>query len=548
MENILTSELMHTLEKAKSISSSQPKISFEMSKKVYNSSRKKKLKKEEAYSLIMMAFACRAMSNLNDCIKYSYQALKTYESIQDQLGQAKALNLIGIVYFYYAMYGQALENFEKSAMLLEDMSDNSFLLNCILNNIGEVYREVNNYNKALDIFNRCLNMAEDSGYKINTAAIYSNIGKVYVKEKKYSTALSFFKKSYSILLNEQDPIMLAEAENSIAEIYIVGQDISKAEKYLFNALNRLEAIHNKFYIVDVLISLGQIEIMKASDNFMHYFEKALDYAREMKARKKLLKIYNILHQYYESRNDYCNALEYFKKSHYIELELETSIQSQRLEIINFELKYLKANTQIDKISKLNHRLSEEIKSQKDKIQAMQKLNMDLNKKALHDELTEMPNRHYIKEYFKTSWNRARTNNFDIAFYIMDIDNFKSYNDFWGHNKGDECLRAISKCLRELQKIKQGFFGRYGGEEFIYFIENINFEEAISLGNTLKNEVEALHIKYNSELDSNPVTISIGAFYGKISDSLSFKDVIQIADKELYKAKASGRNKLLITRL
>lgn len=548
MRELLTNDLLQTLEEAKNISSTQPKISLDMSKKVYHVAKRKKLENEEAYSLIVMSFACRSMSNIKDCIKYSYQALKIYEKIHDNLGQAKALNLIGIVYFYYSMYEQALENFEKSVLLLEDLEDNSYLLSCVLNNIGEVYRETNDYKKSLATFDRCLNIPEASKYKTNTAAIYSNIGKVYIKEKKYSMALSFFKKSYAILLNEKEPIMLAEAENNIADIYMFRQDINSAEKYLIDAFNRLDNIHNKFYIIDVLTSLGQLEIAKGSDNFMYYFEKALDCAEEMKAKKKLLRIYTILYQLYESKNDSFNALKYFKKSHYIELELETSIQSQRLEIINFELKYLKANTQIDKISKLNHRLSEEIKSQKDKIHAMQKLNSDLNKKALYDELTEIPNRHYIKEYFKTSWKRASLENFNIAFYIMDIDNFKSYNDFWGHNKGDECLRAISDCLKKVQNTKEGFFGRYGGEEFIYLIENIDFEEAVSIGNTLKNEVESLNIKYNFELESTPVTISIGAFYGKISDSLSFKDIIQIADKELYKAKASGRNKLLITKI
>lgn len=548
MENLLTNDLLDTLDKAKEIGYSQPELSFEMSRKVYNLSKKKKLKNEEAYSLIIMAFACRTMSNLNDCIKYSYEALKIYESIQDCLGQAKALNMIGIVYFYYAMYGQALENFEKSVILLEDISDNSYLLSCVLNNIGEVYREANDYKKALDMFNRCLNITEELGYKTNTAAIYNNIGKVYIKEKKYSRALNYFKKSYSILLNEQHAIMLAETESSIAEIYIVGQDINKAEEYLMSALERLETIHNKFYIIDVLIYLGQIEIIRGNDNFMYYLEKAVNCAEEIKARKKLLKIYNVLYELYESQSNYSNALEYFKKSHYIELELETSIQSQRLEIIKFELQYLKANTQFDKISKLNHRLNEEIKSQKYKLQVMQKLNTDLNKKALHDELTEVANRRYIREYLKTAWKRACDGNFDIAFYLIDIDKFKNYNDFWGHNKGDECLKSISNCFRHVQKIKQGFFGRYGGEEFIYFRENINFQEAISLGNMLKNEVEALGIKYNCELDSRNVTISIGAFYGKLSDSIDIEDIIQIADKELYKAKASGRNKLFITKL
>jgi diguanylate cyclase (GGDEF)-like protein len=125
--------------------------------------------------------------------------------------------------------------------------------------------------------------------------------------------------------------------------------------------------------------------------------------------------------------------------------------------------------------------------------------------------------------------------------MIDIDNFKKFNDYWGHSYGDECLKKVAECLKEIQEKREDIIGRYGGEEFIYIARNLNFEQALELGNHIRIEVEKLGLCYKYNEKTSNVTISMGGAIGKASDFKYFTNLIEISDKELYKAKDFGRN-------
>ena len=135
----------------------------------------------------------------------------------------------------------------------------------------------------------------------------------------------------------------------------------------------------------------------------------------------------------------------------------------------------------------------------------------------------------------------------IVLFIIDIDNFKKYNDCWGHLKGDECLIKIANCLKDIQIKRKDFFGRYGGEEFIYYAKELNYHQALELGDIIRSEIEKLYLNYLFGSKSIFVTISVGGVLGKPSKN-NISAMLQIADKELYKAKAMGRNITLINSL
>ena len=124
--------------------------------------------------------------------------------------------------------------------------------------------------------------------------------------------------------------------------------------------------------------------------------------------------------------------------------------------------------------------------------------------------------------------------------IMDIDDFKRFNDHWGHAEGDECLKKVASALKEKNSSLKSLTGRYGGEEFIFFKKDITYEEALNIGESFRTRVSELNIRYNERKEEN-VTLSIGGVIGYTSDLRDIKTAIDMADKQLYISKNMGKN-------
>lgn len=547
MENNLSEEIFRLLDESKKICTSFPNKSYTMSKKVYNLCKEKRMTLEEGFALISMAFACRAKSEINKMLKYSFIALEIFKELNDKLGQIKSLNLIGIAYFYNSMYEEALKSLLQALDVLDEFKDD-FLLCCVLNNIGEVYYESMNHDTALEYYCKALEIITDINSEISTASLLTNIGKVYFTQKRYSDALEYHTQSYNILIKENDMVMLGEVENNIGKIHFVNENYDKAEEYLFSALRRLENIDNKFYTIDVLVNIAKLQLVKDSNKSLYYFEKAIQYAEKTNAKKKLSEVCKMVADYYDRIGDFRVALEYFKRYHSVEQEIMTSIVGNKLEMLKIEIEHIRETHKFEKMKIINNRLESEISFQRSELQKIRKINKVLEKKALEDELTGVPNRTYINYHLNKAWEESMLCDPVVALFIIDIDNFKKYNDYWGHIIGDQCIVKVANCLKDIQVKRKDIFGRYGGEEFIYFAKNLTYDKALELGNKLKSEVEKLCLKYTLDENSSVITISLGGVLGKTSQFDNISDIIQVADKELYKAKNNGRNIVYINNL
>ncbi|MFL0247232.1 GGDEF domain-containing protein [Candidatus Clostridium stratigraminis] len=544
MEADLSKEVNKILGEAKHIYASNPNNSYIMSKEAYIMSKNNNLKMEEGDALISMSMACRSKSQINKMLEYSYDAYEIFKTLNVSLGQAKSLNLMGIAYFYSAMYKEALQYLLQAKDLLMKLKED-FLLSCVINNIGEVFRESEDYSNALKYFDSSLRICELNNFKINTASILSNMGEIYFLESKYEQAMEYFTQSYNILIKENEMVNLGEVENKLGKMHFLNKNYGKAEEYFYNALTRLKNVDNKFYIIDVFLNIAKLLAEKNPHRAFYYFEKAIRYSEKTNAKKKLSEIYKTTSEFYEKVGSYKEALEYFKKYFAVNQEIISSITANKLEIIKIEFSHLKEDSKFEKEKIINKRLELEISNQRRQLASIEELNKVLEKTTFEDELTGVPNRRYINYNLSKVFEERFLLDHSIVLFIIDIDNFKKYNDFWGHLEGDKCLIKIANCLEAIQIERGDIFGRFGGEEFIYYALGINFEEAIELGNYIRTEVEKLDIKYTSDNESKVLTISVGGALGKASDFYSITSIIEIADKELYKAKNMGRNITLL---
>jgi diguanylate cyclase (GGDEF)-like protein/PAS domain S-box-containing protein len=161
---------------------------------------------------------------------------------------------------------------------------------------------------------------------------------------------------------------------------------------------------------------------------------------------------------------------------------------------------------------------------------------ELEKLALLDSLTQLANRNYIEKEIHSRFEEKKRFNVPFGILFMDIDNFKEFNDRYGHDVGDDVLKLVANTFVANAR-PFDLFGRWGGDEFVGIIRNINYHDLEILGNRVRELVENSYITHNEE--TMHVTISIGATLVDSEDSIEI--LMKKVDKLLYKCKAAGRN-------
>ena len=168
----------------------------------------------------------------------------------------------------------------------------------------------------------------------------------------------------------------------------------------------------------------------------------------------------------------------------------------------------------------------------------------LRKQATRDPLTQLYNRRFFNTFMETELAFAKRYGATILFGIFDIDNFKLYNDRYGHLEGDEVLRVLAKKVKEICKRRSDFVFRLGGEEFGIYTRLENEENIRDYIEHIVKEIEALHIEHALNAPYGVVTISLGAVVARIHPNadVTLEDIYKKADDLMYEAKKQGKNR------
>ena len=158
-----------------------------------------------------------------------------------------------------------------------------------------------------------------------------------------------------------------------------------------------------------------------------------------------------------------------------------------------------------------------------------------------DGLTQLANRRQFDTCIQQEWLRMQRNCWPLSLILCDVDCFKKYNDTYGHQAGDDCLRAVAQVLRRNIKRTGEVAARYGGEEFAIILPNVNSFDAIQVATLIQEEIDALKIPHETALNCTYVTLSMGISTMVPRENSSYQQLIQSADKALYQAKYQGRN-------
>lgn len=173
---------------------------------------------------------------------------------------------------------------------------------------------------------------------------------------------------------------------------------------------------------------------------------------------------------------------------------------------------------------------------------MRKERKSLEHKAKYDSLSGIYNKqtflYYLNKRRKTELNNS------FAFLFIDLDNFKNVNDILGHTTGDEAIKTTAEVLKSF--FRQGdLLGRFGGDEFVVYMRNFPEQDLL---NRVDKILKRLNTSYNNNNKTVNVSASIGIVYSENGSNISGPSLLELADKELYKAKNSGRNQYKITKI
>ncbi len=167
----------------------------------------------------------------------------------------------------------------------------------------------------------------------------------------------------------------------------------------------------------------------------------------------------------------------------------------------------------------------------------------LRKLVFMDSLTGVFNRRYFDQQLSTEWARASRSGAPLSVILVDVDFFKLYNDRYGHQAGDDALRAVASTLKSCLRRPADLVARYGGEEFACILPDTAFADAMAIAQELERQVRAQNILHEPSHISRTMTVSLGLATRTVDSPGDSTALVGLADNMLYRAKSAGRGRV-----
>lgn len=167
--------------------------------------------------------------------------------------------------------------------------------------------------------------------------------------------------------------------------------------------------------------------------------------------------------------------------------------------------------------------------------------------ATIDGLTGLANRRHFDELLESEWERARRDGAALSLLLIDVDHFKKYNDRYGHQAGDACLKSVAQVLAAQALRPADLAARYGGEEFVLLLPDTDAAGCEMIGRRIRDSLAVPGIDHELNLPSRKVTVSIGgATVNRQTAQTQRSSLIEAADRALYSAKDAGRDRMVMS--
>lgn len=209
------------------------------------------------------------------------------------------------------------------------------------------------------------------------------------------------------------------------------------------------------------------------------------------------------------------------------------LQTELAEQLRLRVALAQANTELeDKVQQ--------------RTQALEEVNHQLEVLSVTDALTRLANRRRFDAVWLDEWQRALRQVTPLAVIMLDVDHFKAYNDHYGHQQGDECLRRVGEVLLTTVRRAGELVARYGGEEFVVVLPGTSVIHAMAVAESIRANIQAAGIAHAHSGVAAVVTVSLGVAVGIPTQGDVRDALVHAADAALYRAKDQGRNRVVLS--
>lgn len=402
---------------------------------------------------------------------------------------------------------------------------------------------------ALDCFLKALCLAENYNEKSLLSVVYNNLADMHMRVHNYEESIVLLQKSIEYLDEEQEfnrqrlfyaYLNLCYCYNGLNEIqqfercmketerlYHSNKNMCREKMHLFimqtimqcrkqNLAGVQQAFSNVFNNLQENLQIENIEHFLMAIPYWLAFDRDKEAELILESCSKVVEENDIM----KIRSNYYAAkISLFLKIGRLDEAKELALKFVSISsYVDEEQRNLTAKSIIDRIS----------------LHEMQKRYNKAEKKAITDSLTKIYNRHAFKSILIPKFELCKQRSLEVAVVLLDIDNFKAYNDHYGHIEGDNCLKQVSRIIRDMTD-DNIIAVRYGGDEFILLLCNISRLELSVKLKELQANVDSLHIK-NEKSSTGYVTVTQGVCHAVPYEDENIYDFVLKADRSLYRGK------------
>jgi diguanylate cyclase (GGDEF)-like protein len=231
----------------------------------------------------------------------------------------------------------------------------------------------------------------------------------------------------------------------------------------------------------------------------------------------------------------------FLSSKEADQDLDRAIEAGGDDYLVKPVSFVVLNAKIRALQRLESMRTKQLEMSRDLASA----NRELEKLSRQDGLTGIANRRYFDSYLVTEVRRGARERQPLSLILSDVDHFKAFNDCYGHQAGDDCLRRVAAALTSAGRRPADLAARYGGEEFAIVLPGTVLDGAVDVAQAVSRVIEGLAIPHERSAVDRKVTLSQGIVSLTPEKETSSEDLIQRADQALYLAKQQGRNRYVV---
>jgi len=475
------------------------------------------------------------LTNFNLALDEALKALNDFEQAGDSHGRARSMALLAQIDYCLNDLSSALQLFQEARDLSRTLQMEE--LQAVINNgIGNILVETGSAAESFSQFESARRIFVELGNQAGIASTYDSACQAYTALQDAAAAVEAGMRALQIYETLGCRRGEAAALLRIGEVHFSLGDHQQAERFYQACVEITREVDARHIELPARLRLAQITAARGNpQDALASLVEVLNQAEEKKLLGLQCQIHQALAETYKQVGDFRTALLHFERHHSLEENLFQDESEARLQAMQSSHGLESARKEAEIYQLRNVKLREEIEERK-------RIELELKKRAITDDLTGCFNRRYWYELAQKELERMARYPHALSIIIFDLDHFKEVNDQYGHLVGDEVLTAVVKCAQGCLR-SVDVLARYGGEEFVVLLPETHTDKAAYLAERLRKALRSQAFEVAARRFS--ITASFGVAGVVDQPPSKIDDLLEKADQALMTAKRAGRNRVLV---